>query len=40
MQSEREIERESTSRGGADREADTPLSRELDEGLNPRTLRS
>ena len=35
-------ERESISRGGAEREgeADFLLSRELDAGINPRTLRS
>ena len=39
---ERESEREQEQGRGAEgeREADSPLGRELDEGLNPRTLRS
>jgi len=38
----REGERESTSggRGRAEGEADSPVSRESDTGLDPRTLRS
>ena len=40
---ERERERESTCTRtgvGEEREADSPLSKKLDMGLNPRTLRS
>ena len=34
------FDRENTAGGGAGGEADFPLSREPDVGLNPRTLRS
>ena len=39
---DREQDRETTHKqeGGAEGEADSPLNRELDAGLNPRTLGS